>query len=62
MTSPNDSVFGQVTGLTKREYFAAMAMHGIVANSESNGIISSCVRDAIFFADELIKQLNENEE
>ena len=50
-------------GLTKREYFAAMAMQGLVANSspeeyviiaETGGVVVNAVR----IADKLIKELN----
>ena len=42
-------------GLTKREYFAAKAMQGLLANGDY-GVISS---DAIRYADQLIKGLSE---
>jgi hypothetical protein len=45
-------------GLTKREYFAAMAMQGILANPECNASIEGYVKDAIKYADELLTQLN----
>ena len=49
--------------LTKREYFAAMAMQGLIANgidldypeSEQH---YSIVEDSVWFADKLIKELN----
>jgi hypothetical protein len=46
-------------GLTKREYFAGLAMQGILAK---DSCISDklCAEHAIVFADELLKQL-ENE-
>lgn len=63
---------GTTNGLTKREYFAAMAMQGLLSNSEylkqlshntktipsfdSNTI---CAMEAIDMADELLKQLEQ---
>jgi len=55
-----------VGGLTKREYFAAMAMQGLCAaqNKEkylvNDGFIHypSLIIDAVGLADELLKQLN----
>ena len=49
--------------LTKREYFAAMAMQGMLANSQialEDGFDDedTIVEEAIFFADRLIKKLN----
>ena len=41
-------------GLTKREYFAAKAMQGLLANGD-HGVISS---DAIRYADQLIEGLS----
>ena len=48
---------GSVTclGLTKREYFAAMAMQGLLANPN----ISCVTSDAVLYADKLISALNE---
>ena len=45
-------------GLTKREYFAAMAMQGLLAND--SGLITSKARDAVKSADLLIEELNKN--
>lgn len=56
-------------GLTKREYFAAMAMQGLLANSEllavgstgmtsDKAVISSYAEDAVKAADALITALN----
>ena len=49
-----------VWGLTKREYFAACALKGILANpelgNEENGPVD-CIAASIKLADELIKQL-----
>jgi hypothetical protein len=85
MTNGNDSfhpfkerkVFGGVayysdnTGLTKREYFAAMAMQGICANlrsiynvpeQEGFKLVAMVAEDAVTQADALIKALNETGE
>ena len=47
----------QVHGLTKREYFAAMAMQGILANTNFISITDYAAKEAILQADELLKQL-----
>lgn len=51
---------GNVTckGLTKREYFAAMAMQGFLANTNTN--VSFCIiaKDSVAAADALIEELN----
>lgn len=47
-------------GLTKREYFAAMAMQGLISDQtylRPNKSVEICQR-AIEIADELLKQLN----
>ena len=49
--------------LTKREYFTAMAMQGMLANSQialEDGFDDedTIVEEAIFFADRFIKKLN----
>ena len=46
------------TSLTKREYFAAMALQGLLAND--SGLITSKARDAVQAADLLIEELNKN--
>ena len=43
-------------GLTKREYFAAMAMQGLLANDKVEH--KYCVISAVEYADDLIEQLN----
>ena len=42
--------------LTKREYFAAKALQGLLAND--SGLITSKARDAVKAADALIEELN----
>lgn len=57
----------QYLGLTKREYFAAMAMQGLLANYAANGMYGNYVeypmveKAAVSQADALIKALNESE-
>lgn len=46
------------TGLTKREYFAAMAMQGLCASQGWAGI-EGTVEQSIKYADELLKQLEQ---
>ena len=46
-------------GLTKREYFAGLAMQGIIAGRAGYGYKESDVAEsAIIVADELLKQLD----
>lgn len=46
-------------GLTKREYFAAMAMQGIISNKDGLDIkIERIVESAVDTADALIEELN----
>jgi len=52
------------TGLTKREYFAGLAMQGLCASGQYEDkdkqlIIDGLAEDAIGMADELLKQLGE---
>jgi hypothetical protein len=53
MTKPNDPVYGQFHGLTKREYFAAMVMQGLISTNRNDAAVQ-----AVKYADELIKELN----
>ena len=63
-TDPNLSDFvksalSHPNGLTKREYFAAMAMQGIIANKDGLDIkIERIVESAVDTADALIEELN----
>lgn len=43
-------------GLTKREYFAAMAMQGLLANT-NNSRNPVHAKDAVFLADALLEEL-----
>lgn len=47
------------TGLTKREYFAAMAMQGVLSSSADRGE-AAVVKMAMKFADQLLKALDSN--
>jgi hypothetical protein len=54
-------------GLTKREYFAAMAMQAIVSNSNSHRLFGvdnmfDIAKGAVNMADALIEELNKQEE
>ena len=54
---PNGSLF-KLSGLTKLEYAAIMAMNGILSNGDMS-IESVTAYDAIAYAKELLKQLEE---
>jgi len=67
MTNPNESTYPENVsayctpddpkqGLTKREYFAAMALQGMLANTETD--YRSCIKVAVMAADDLIIELN----
>jgi hypothetical protein len=58
-TKPNDKAYPSPNndGLTKREYFAAMALQGILANEGSNHCLTNA-EEAIYEADRLIEGLN----
>jgi hypothetical protein len=45
-------------GLTKREYFAAMAMQGMLACDEIEGDATTVARYSLQMADALIEELN----
>ncbi len=45
-------------GLTKREYFAAMAMQGLANNFNIHSESEDCAVTAVRFADALIEALN----
>lgn len=60
---PNDMAFpcpDSQSGLTKREFFAAMAMQGLCANSVPGGHheFEFLTKEAVKYADSLITQLN----
>ena len=49
-------------GLSKREYFAAKALQGLLSNSYSNGSYSSYAESAVQFADALLEELSKTSE
>lgn len=49
-------------GLTKREYFAAMAMQGLLAKSEHLDSWDEYVQYSVTIANALINELNQNKE
>lgn len=74
-TSPNDTVFpidvfnrgpdgiilnvNRLGGMTKREYFAALALQGLLSNSvEEDMTAGRCVNLAVLMAEGLILELN----
>jgi len=61
MTNSNDPIdLSPTSHLIKREYFAAMAMQGICANSipGSHHMPQATAMDAVGYADALIAELN----
>jgi len=54
---PDGGIDPPQDGLTKREYFAAMAMQGIVSNEKFMGKNAEIAKVSISLADELINQL-----
>jgi len=64
MTNPNENAFPEVpggfTGLTKREYFAAMAMQGVMTGPDYKHVdsASKVAEWAVAQADALINELN----
>jgi hypothetical protein len=64
-THANDNAFpippDAIAGLTKREYFAAMALQGIVSNQAMIDTINWgwLAKESVAAADELIKSLNQ---
>ena len=48
-------------GLTKREYFAAIALSGFKLEVQPDQHIEKMARFAVYYADALIKALNEGE-
>lgn len=64
-TAPNVNAFPRMfgndapnDGLTKREYFAAMAMQGLLACPNSVNMAQDIAKGAIIMADQLIIELN----
>jgi hypothetical protein len=50
-------IFYHAPGVTKREYFAAMAMQGAVANNGVNASFEGIASEAVKYADALLKEL-----
>jgi hypothetical protein len=48
-------------GLTKREWFAGMALQGLLANHENRTSYEAIAVDAIRYSDALLKQLAESD-
>ena len=63
-TYPNNPAFNEITGLTKREYFAAMILSSTWANDES--FVSYSQKEyaaySVELADALIEALNKEKE
>jgi len=64
ITEQIDDPFGY-RGLTKREYFAAMAMQGLLSgkwplNIPGETVSERCAINAVSFADALIEELNKD--
>jgi len=62
-TQPNDSIHnseqGPQDGLTKREYFAAMAMQGLLSTEQGYHLHEHKLSEyALSYADSLINELN----
>ena len=55
---PEAGIDGSQEGLTKREYFAAMAMQALITKSASSLYYKDSAIEAVQIADELIKSLN----
>jgi hypothetical protein len=56
----NEVLFGQVAGSSKRELFAAMAMQGLLSNSNIDAGLPDVIEDAVDAADILIKRLKDS--
>lgn len=66
-THPNDSIHnseqGVQDGLTKREYFAAMAMQGMLSNQHGYFLEHNKLsKYALSYADSLINELNKEKQ
>jgi len=57
-TDPNELAFFNENGLTKREWYAGMAMSGFNGNSFLKASSKSIAKDAVEMADALIEALN----
>ena len=54
----NDQQMWAYEGLTKREYFAALALQGLLSKERNLGHSEAQAREAVTMADELIHELN----
>ena len=69
MSAPNDGgpafphgrPYDTAHGLTKREYFAAKALQGLLANPNHDGKFSDFAEDAVKHADALLAELAKTE-
>lgn len=55
----NDKGVIMNNGLTKREYFAASALQGLLVNHAGSVIYQALAVDSVLYADALIEALNE---
>ena len=53
---------GTVIGLTKREYFTAMAMQGLLSGADYNPALMDLTKQSVEIADALIDELNKQED
>ena len=62
MSDRKDNAFPDAfhCGLTKREYFAAKAMQGLLANPNRDWNANDYVIDALWYADTLIETLEQD--
>jgi len=58
LPSDVDSSKVECIGLTKREYFAAMAMQGMLANSSYTDSIEGIAKAAVAYSDALLAELD----
>ena len=61
ITQPNDPIYGNeaFNGLSKREYFAAMAMQGSASKAMNYEELRNMANDSVWAADCLIHALNQ---
>jgi hypothetical protein len=61
-TYPNNAAFNEITGLTKREYFAAMIISSTWANNEefASYTTKEYAEFSVKLADALIEELNKD--
>lgn len=58
ITFGEDCIDDPTLGLTKRELFAVMALEGLLSEWPRTSDYETIARDAVRFADALIKELN----